>query len=264
MLVSANGVDLWVEQEGSGPDVLLVAGLADEGACWVDQVAGLRDRYRLTTFDNRAVGRSAAPPGPYAIADFTADTLALMDALGLERAHVVGSSMGGAIAQELALAAPDRVASLVLNGTWCRGDRFLHEVFRSWIGAARKADSTRDFLVAVNLWCFAPRIWNDGTMDGWLDAAERSPHPQSVDAFVRSAEALLGHDTADRIGAIRAPTLVTVGELDLVLPPRFSRELAARIEGARLVVVPEAGHQPFQELPAEYNRILADFWVSLA
>jgi pimeloyl-ACP methyl ester carboxylesterase len=262
-IARANGVDLWVEQEGDGDDVLFISGLADEGACWVDQVAGLGDRYRVTTFDNRGVGRSAAPPGEYRIADFAADTIALIDSLGLERPHIVGSSMGGAIAQEVAVANPGRVRSLVLNGTWCRGDRFLHEIVRNWIWAAQKADSIRDFLVAVNLWCFAPRIWNEGIMDGWLDAAEASQHQQSVDAFRRSAEALLHHDTADRLGAIRAPTLVTVGELDLVLPERYSRELADRIPGARLAVIPEAGHQPFQELPAEYNRLLADFWGSL-
>lgn len=262
-IVSANGVDLWVEQEGEGDDVVFISGLADEGACWVDQVAGLKDRYRVTTFDNRGVGRSAVPPGEYRIADFAADTAALLDELGLGRPHVVGSSMGGAIAQELALSHPERVRSLVLNGTWCRGDRFLHEVFRNWIWAAQKADGIRDFLVAVNLWCFAPRIWNDGTMDGWLDAAEASPYAQSVDAFCRSADALIRHESADRLGAVTAPTLVTVGELDLVLPERFSREIAERIAGARVVVVPGAGHQPFQEQPDEYNRLLTEFWQAV-
>jgi pimeloyl-ACP methyl ester carboxylesterase len=262
--LEANGVELWFEQDGEGEDVLFISGLADEGACWVDQVAGLKDRFRATTFDNRGVGRSATPPGDFEIADFAADTAALLDELGIGPAHVVGSSMGGAIAQELALARPDLVRSLVLNGTWCRGDRFLHEVFRNWIWSAQKADGIRDFLVAVNLWCFAPRIWNDGTMDGWLDEAEASPHAQSVDAFTRSAEALIRHDSADRIGAISAPTLVTVGELDLCLPERYSRAIVERVPGARLVVLRGAGHQPFQEVSDEYNRVLGEFWGSPA
>ena len=185
---TANGVDLWFEQEGDGDDVLFISGLADEGACWVDQVTGLKDSYRLTTFDNRGVGRSSTPDGPFQIADFAADTIALIDALGLKRPHVVGSSMGGAIAQELALAHPGRVRSLVLNGTWCRGDRFLHEVFRNWMWSAQKADSIRDFLVTVNLWCFSPRIWNEGTMDGWIDAAEASP--SSKDGLPRIPRAI--------------------------------------------------------------------------
>ena len=121
-MIDAGGVQLYAEQAGQGDDVIFISGLADEGACWVDQAAGLSDRWRITTFDNRGVGRSEAPPGEYRTPSFATDTAALMDALGIERAHVVGSSMGGAIAQELALAHPGKVRSLVLNGTYCRGD----------------------------------------------------------------------------------------------------------------------------------------------
>jgi pimeloyl-ACP methyl ester carboxylesterase len=260
--IDANGVELHVEQAGTGDDVICISGLADEGACWVDQVDGLADRWRITTFDNRGVGRSAAPEGEYRIADFAADTAALMDALGIERAHVLGSSMGGAIAQELALAHPGRVRSLVLNGTYCRGDHFFREVIRSWQWAARKSDDLRDFLNVVNLWCFSPRIYNEGIMEEWLTEAAASEHAQSVDAFVRSADALIEHDSADRVGAIDVPTLVTVGELDLCLPERFSRELVERIPGATLRVIEANGHQPFQESPEAYNAILAEFWAS--
>src|SRR5215210_7940806 len=263
-MIDANGVRLYAEQAGQGDDVIFISGLADEGACWADQVAGLSDRRRITTFDNRGVGRSESPPGEYRIVDFAADTTALMDALGIERAHIVGSSMGGAIAQELTLAHPDKVRSLVLNGTYCRGDHFFREVIRSWQWAARKSDNLRDFLNVVNLWCFAPRIYNEGIMEEWLTAAAESPHAQSVDAFCRSADALLEHDTADRVGQLSLPVLVTVGELDLCLPERFSRDLVARIPGARLHVVGAQGHQPFQEGPEQYNALLADFWTGAA
>jgi pimeloyl-ACP methyl ester carboxylesterase len=124
-------------------------------------------------------------------------------------------------------------------------------VIRNWMWSAEQADSIRDFLVTVNLWCFSPRIWNEGTMDGWIDAAEASPYAQSVDAFCRSAQALIEHDSADRIGSIDIPTLVTVGELDLALPVRFSRELVKRIPDARLEVLEEASHQPLQEITEE-------------
>jgi pimeloyl-ACP methyl ester carboxylesterase len=262
-IVDAGGVRLYVEQAGDGDDVLFISGLADEGACWADQVAGLADRWRVTTFDNRGVGRSDVPDGEYRIRDFAADTVALLDTLSISRAHVVGSSMGGAIAQELALAHPQRVRSLVLNGTYCRGDHFFDEVIRSWQWSARKSDTLREFLNIVNLWCFSPRIYNEGIMEGWLAQAEASPHPQTVDAFCRSADALLAHDTSDRVGAITMPTLVTVGELDLCLPERFSRELVARIPNAQLRVVADQGHQPFQEGPAEYNALLAEFWATV-
>jgi pimeloyl-ACP methyl ester carboxylesterase len=260
-MVDTGRIRLHAEQAGSGDDVIFISGLADEGACWVDQVAGLSDRWRITTFDNRGVGRSEAPDGEYRIPDFAADTVALMDTLGIERAHVVGSSMGGAIAQELTLAHPERVRSLVLNGTYCRGDHFFREVIRSWQWSARKSDNLRDFLNVVNLWCFAPRIYNEGIMEEWLTAAAASPYAQSVDAFCRSADALIEHDTADRIGAVSVPTLVTVGELDLCLPVRFSQDLVERIPGARLEVIADQAHQPFQEGPAQYNALLADFWT---
>ena len=94
------------------------------------------------------------------------------------------------------------------------------------------------------------------------EAAAASPNAQSVDAFCRSADALLEHDTYDRVGAISVPTLVTVGELDLCLPERFGRELAGQIPGAQFTVIAQQGHQPFQEGPAEYNALLAEFWSS--
>ena len=221
------------------------------------------DRWRITTFDNRGVGQSETPAGEYRITSFAEDTAALMDALGIERAHVVGSSMGGAIAQELALAHPDKVRSLVLNGTYCRGDHFFREVIRSWQWAAQKSDNLREFLNVVNLWCFAPRIYNEGIMEEWLTAAAASPHAQSVDAFCRSADALIEHDTYDRVGAICGAD-ARDGRRARPLPARALRPRARRPDpGRELEVIAEQGHQPFQEGPAEYNALLAEFWSAV-
>lgn len=258
-LVSLPGAELWAEQAGEGDDVLFIAGLADEGSCWADQAAELSDTYRVTTFDNRGVGRSSTPDGEYQIADFAEDTLALMGALGIERAHVVGSSMGGAIAQELTLRNPERVRSLVLHGTWCATDAYFCEAVRSWELLARVAPSVRDFFLAVNVWFVAPCIYDNGTIQEWASAAEQNPHAQSVDAFCRSAEALLDHDTRDRLGQICCPTLVTVGSLDICTPRRFAEELVGLIPGARLYVFEGAGHMPYVEHPPVFTAVVRRF-----
>ena len=247
-----------MEQVGDGDDVLFIAGLADEGSCWAGQAAGLSDRYRVTVFENRGVGRSSTPGGPYHIVDFATDTVALMDELGIERAHVVGSSMGGAIAEELTLRAPGRVRSRCCTARGVRRTRTC--VRRSQLAAlARAASSTREFFLAVNVWFVAPFIYDDGTMEEWAEAAERNPHAQSVDAFCRSAEALLTHDTRDRLEQISCPTLVTVGSLDICTPPRFARELVDLIPGAPLHVFQGAGHMPYVEDPPVFTAVVRRF-----
>ena len=257
--ISVPGVDLWVEQTGSGDDVVFVAGLADQGSCWAEQVAELSDSYRITTFDNRAVGRSSTPDGEYRIVDFAEDTAAMMRELGISRAHVVGSSMGGAIAQELALGHPGLVRSLVLHGTWCVSDRHFREEVRGWQMLARGAPTPHDFFVAVNVWFLAPRIYDEGIIDEWAFGADGDPYAQSVDAFCRSAEALLAHDTRDRLHQISCPTLVTVGSLDICTPERLARQLAQLIPGAELHIIEGAGHMPYVEDPAVFTAVVRRF-----
>ncbi len=258
-LISIGNLDLWVDQVGHGPDVLFIAGLADEGSCWAEQAAELSDSYRVTTFDNRAVGRSSTPDGEYSIAQFAEDAAALMKVLGIPRAHVVGSSMGGAIAQELALRYPDLVSTLVLHGTWCVSDRHFQEEVRGWQMLARAAPTPHDFFVAVNVWFLAPRIYDEGTIDDWAADAVANPHAQSVDAFCRSAEALLTHDTRDRLHRIECPTLVTVGSLDICTPPRCAEQIADHIQGAELYVFEGAGHMPYVEDPHAFTAVVRAF-----
>jgi pimeloyl-ACP methyl ester carboxylesterase len=255
------GVDLHYEQAGSGDDLLLLCGLGDDHTAWDAQVAGFQNRFRITVVDNRGVGQSSLPDGEFRVHDMARDAAALLDRLGIASARVAGFSMGGAIAQELALSRPDLVRSLVLVGTWARGDRFVNTVLASWAWLAGVADSDRAFIDAFLPWVYAPALYEDGRIDEITETMLANPHPQGTEAFQRTARACIAHDALDRLGAIAAPTLVISGELDLILPPRFSRQLADRIPGARLVELAGRAHQPFQEEPEEFNAIVGPFWA---
>lgn len=259
-LVSAGGVDLWVHQRGAGPDVLLIGGLGDPYECWQGQLDGLAGRYRLTAHDNRGVGRTPMPPGELSIRAMADDAACALRELGVERAHVAGFSMGGLIAQELALAHPQRVSSLVLLSSYARADGLLHRTISSWIWLARVADEPREFLHAFSAWLFSRRAHEDGFAEGWVRGGLDDPHPMSTEDFCAAARACLEHDASDRLGAISAPTLVVGGEEDLVVPPRFARELAARIPGARVALLPAYAHQSFMEAPERINAVLDGFW----
>lgn len=261
--IQTDSVRLFYEQEGAGDDVFFIAGLADEGSCWAEQRAALSDTYRVTTFDNRAVGRSSTPDGEFQIADMAADAVNLLDALDIDQAHVVGSSMGGTIAQELVVRHPDRVKSLTLHGTWARTDRHFAEIVRGWQRLARCCATPADFFVAASVWFVAPWVYNSGTIDEWAAAASDNPNAQTTDAFCRTAEALISHDCHARLGAISCPTLVTVGSLDICTPERYARELVALIPGARLHVFDGAGHMPYVEEPDRFTDVIREFLASI-
>jgi pimeloyl-ACP methyl ester carboxylesterase len=258
-----NGVDLHYLQTGDGEDVLLLCGLGDDVTAWDGQVGPFAERHRVTVVDNRGVGRSSLPDGEFTIRDMAADAVALCDAIGIERAHVMGFSMGGAIAQEIAVARPDLTRSLVIVGSWAYSDRLFRTFIESSAYFAGIADDDRKFLMYFMASTYSRAVFEDGRIDAFCDAMLRNPHPQSTEAFQRTARAILGHDTRDRLGAIAVPALVLHGEEDVICPPRHSREIAGLIPGARLVGVPAQAHQPFQEDPAGFNAIVAEFWASI-
>jgi pimeloyl-ACP methyl ester carboxylesterase len=168
--------------------------------------------------------------------------------------------MGSAIAQELALRHPELVRSLVLVSTYARPDALLRAQLKLWRWLPQVAPDERAFFEAFFTWVYTPRAHADGTVEQMVEEALAFPHQQTVEAFQAQVDACVAHDTTDRLAQIVAPTLVLAGEYDMILPPRLGRSVAAAIPGAGFEVVPEAAHQPFQEVPDEFNARVDAFW----
>jgi pimeloyl-ACP methyl ester carboxylesterase len=258
--MQAGDLDMWVERQGTGPDVLLIAGLGDPAEAWQFQLDGLADRYRLIAFDNRGMGRTPLPAEPFSMATMADDAAALLRALDVPAAHVAGFSGGSAIAQELALRHPGLVHSLVLDSTWARADAYFRAALKFWRWLPEAAPSERAFLEAFYLWIYTPRAHADGTVEKIIEEVLAFPHQPSAGAIQRSIDAFLAHDTVGRLSQIAVPTLVLAGGLDRITPPRYGRAVANAIPGARFEVLAEEAHQLFQEVPDLFNATVDTFW----
>jgi pimeloyl-ACP methyl ester carboxylesterase len=259
---AANGIRLYYEWHGrdAGPPVVLVMGLGGDSTAWPLQLAALAPHHRVLVFDNRGAGRSDAPDVPYTTRGMADDLVGLLDALRVERAHLLGLSLGGAIAQEVALAAPERVASLQLHATWAGPDAY----FQALVAAVRTARRELDreaFYRVLSVWLFTPRCFatQPELVELLVQRATNHPYPAPLGAYLRQTEAVLGHDTRDRLHRIRCPTLVAVGTRDLITPPHLSEDLARHISGARLALLPDLGHGGLWEAPEAFNRVCLDF-----
>jgi pimeloyl-ACP methyl ester carboxylesterase len=240
--------------------VLLIAGLGDPAEAWSAQLAGLSDRYRLTTFDNRGVGRSPSPPRAFSVADMADDAASVLRALDIRAAHVAGFSGGSAIAQELALRHPDRVRSLVLVSTWAARDAYFDTMLGFWHWMVERAPTERAMLEAFFLWIYTPRAHADGTVERLVTESLAFPHKQSVADFQHQVAAFRRHVTVSRLPAIAVPTLVLAGELDRATPPRMGRIAADAIPNAVFEVLAGEAHEPFQEVPDAFNARVDAFW----
>jgi pimeloyl-ACP methyl ester carboxylesterase len=173
--VRAGDLDIWTEQVGEGPDVLLIGGLGDTVESWQFQLDGLADRYRLTAFDNRGAGRTVLPAGAISAKTMADDAAAVLQALGVGSAHVAGFSMGSAIAQELALRHPELVRSLVLTSTYARPDALWRSQLSFWHWLVEVAPSERALFEAFFTWVYTPRVHADGSVDQLVEEALAFP-----------------------------------------------------------------------------------------
>ncbi len=258
--VTVGAIQLAYDEVGDGEVVVFLSGTSLDRTVWGPQVAAFADHYRCITIDNRDVGESSLATAAYTPRDLAADVDGLLAALDLPAAHVVGHSLGGAIAQELALMSPDRVRTLNLIGSWARNDEYTRALFRTWKRLRTTVDAAA-FTEAVLLTGVGHTFLNAIGVAAMLQLLLAAPNPQTAEGYCRQVDADLVHDTFDRLGKIQAPTLVLAGDEDKVFPMHHARQLADGI-GAELVVIPGAGHSPALEDPEATNTALQTFFTS--
>jgi len=266
------GVELYWEEHGRGDPLLLIMGLAADSLAWMFQLPAFSEHYRTIVFDNRGVGRSGKPSGPYTISQMADDAAAVLDAAEADRAHVVGVSMGGMIAQELALRHPERVRKLVLACTYARPDAGVEQQLASslaFFGGSRGPDGALNVdLSKVDPMAFfqhlLPTVFNAAFIMTELPKlmqvfAGALQYGFSMDAILAQVGATQTHDTVDRLDRITAPTLVLTGDSDLLIPPTCSDTLASRIRRAKITKVSGGSHGFNFETPDVFNRAVLDF-----
>ncbi len=253
-----DGLTLWYQESGSGTPVVFLAGTMGDHTQWDVVVPQLRG-VRAITLANRDIGRSSVASRSYSIRDMAGDVLALLDHLRLDRADIVGHSLGGKIAQEVALAAPERVGKLVLVSTSAEHDIASRSLLEHWIRLRQQIADDLVFVEAICLSAMGPdvlaRIALRDAAELWMMKTEL----QQPAAFLRNVEASLASDTAARLAEIGAPTLVVYGDRDRIFSPEHGERLVSGIRSARGYLMQGCGHAPFAERPADFARVLQGF-----
>ena len=249
----------YYEEAGSGEPLLMIMGLGGDLQAWALQVPALAKHFRVITYDNRGAGRTGSPDKPYSISQMAEDAAALLDALGIARAHVLGFSMGGYIAQELTLAHANKVEKLILLATAPNIDGYGRVVVKSWIDIRRSNMSREQIVRYSSHFLYSPELLDDESRyERAVQNNLANPYAQQDHAFIRQATAVLGFDAMERLGSVKNRTLVVVGKDDILVPPRNSERLTKAIAGAQLKTL-SGGHLGCIEYPHEYNEAFIEF-----
>jgi 3-oxoadipate enol-lactonase len=258
-IAEVNGQRLYYEVHGDGEPLLCVSGLTTDTLVWIPQVQAFAAAHRTVIFDNRDAGQSSMADGGYEIADLARDALALADHLDLDTFHLLGVSMGGAIAQEIALQAPDRIRTLTLAVTFPAGSAYARRLAEVW--SSRVAQVSReqhvDELMLLN---HSEGFYDHPEMVEFIRTAMlNNPRPQPPEAFARQIAASGRHDAGSRLGSLTMPTHVIGGEHDILVPVWKSKEIASLIPGAKLTILPGAPHGLSIERADEFNAAVLEF-----
>ena len=251
------GAKIYWDEVGEGDPLLLIMGLGFTSCAWYRTRPILSKQYRTIALDNRGVGQSDMPPGPYPIALMASDSAAVLDAAGVESAHVFGISMGGMIAQEFALQYPKRVRSLILGCTSAGGQHaVLPEPEATQILMSRGEMTPEEAAQAA-----VPFIYHADTPQERIeeDFVVRRPGFPKPEAYIAQLQGILTWESYSRLSQINVPTLVIHGEDDRLIPPGNGKLLAEKIPGAKLVMLPHAGHIFTTDQPDEAHREILEF-----
>jgi pimeloyl-ACP methyl ester carboxylesterase len=253
-LAPSNDANIYYERhgEGDGPPVLFIRGTGADGTRWMPQVNAYKSEVPCVIFDGRGVGRSDTTAPPYSVDQMASDTIALMDHLELESAHISGSSLGGAIGLYMAAHHPERVRTLQLHSSWLATRGFAAYS----LGLLKKfllAGGTNFYYDATLPLLFSPRYMMNNFDDLMGILAHMQANPATDDGLLGQIEANLSYDLSNDVSRVRAPTLITVGELDYLLPVSCSQELHEAIDGSELVIFPGCGHLVTMENSADFN-----------
>ena len=257
----ANGITISYEESGKGEPLILLMGLGAPGRKWAPHIAEYEKHFHVYAPDNRGAGQSDKPVSyAYTIRDMAEDTIGMMDALGIESAHLNGISMGGAIAQYLAVYYPERVRSMVLTNTF----PYCCTSFRRAIELMREANGQLDPVTATRLcqWIIFAQPFQETNEDYMLEceyADLNEPYPMPSYAYKAQCNAILGFDILSELPRVKAPTLVVGGDRDLFVPVSVTKEMAEAIPGAELYMAPDGGHVQHWEQLETYNRITLEF-----
>lgn len=255
------GLRINYDVQGDGEPLLLIPYLSADHACYAFQLPAYTEHFSCIAVDLPGTGESDKPAGPYAT-DAYADVLAgFLGAIGIERAHVAGVSLGATVGMHLAARHPERVRSLSLHSAWDRTDGYLRAVVELWRALAGASATVADAVIeGIFPFCFTPGMYVERPdfVQG-LDEFVRGRPAQPRDAFLAQTEAVLAHDATAALAEIRAPTLVTFGAHDMVTSTRFAEPLTSAIADSELTVFDHLSHAGLHEDPEAFNRATLEF-----
>ena len=264
--VKVRDINMYYEVQGvvDGDPLILIAGMGSDLTSWAFQVREFSKEYKVILFDNRGAGRTDAPNSPYTIRMMADDTAGLLTILEIETAHIVGVSMGGYIALELAINHPQKVKSLSLLTAAADQTPIGRYFTETRVKMAQEGVSGETLAMYSLLWVYTDKFFEDPKrVEAAISARLNRPYQQPLYALARQVEACAKHRTKERLNKITAPTLVLVGKEDILLPVKVSEVIAAGIPKAELVVLEGGGHGFCTEIPHKVNQAVLNFLEKL-